>query len=294
VSFVAVGFGADTTAFDAIRDQLRALGQVEGQTFAVDLRVSDDPSQLSKMASDVVRSGPNAIVAINSTVAAALMPLTRTIPIVVVFSGDPILLGLTKDVGRPTGNLTGIDGMQEALIVKRLEVLRSLAPSAVRIGILYDLGVPSHHLALANAQAAASSFAFDLVPLGVARPADVMKALEGGLAGGLDGLIPIASPMTLTQRQTIAKAEKENRLPAVHEFVFEVKEGALAAYGPELNGNFERAAQYVDRLLRGATVAELPFDAPWQFVLAVNLLTARAIGLDIPSDLIARADEIIE
>ena len=294
VDFVAIGFGADTAAFDAIRDELRTLGQVEGRTFSIDLRASDDLTRVPEVAHDIVRSAPDVIVSINAAIVPALQSLTQTIPIVVAFTGDPIALGFTKDRARPTANVTGIETFQGAVIGKRLELAKALVPTARRIGLLYERGNVGHVLILAAARDAAPGLSLELLALDVANPDDIRRSLDRIAVAPVDVLIVVSSPLILSQRRAIIDAELALRLPAIHEFVFEVQDGALAAYGSDPSLNFERAAQYVDRLLRGAKIADLPFDQPTHVKLTINLKTAKALGITIPQSLLARADEVIE
>jgi putative ABC transport system substrate-binding protein len=294
VVFVAVGFGADRSAFDDIRDQLRQLGQVEGGSYALDIRASDDLARIPELAREIVQSAPDVILSINTRIVPALQSLTTRIPIVVAFTGDPIALGFTVNRTRPTGTITGIEDFQDALIGKRLELAKALVPTARRVGLLHERGNIGHDLVLASAQKAAPGLGLEVVALGAQSGDEIGRLLDQLPDRQAAALLVVSSPLILSERDQIIRAELSLNLPAIHDLAFEVHDGALAAYGSDPALNFERAAQYVDRLLHGARVAELPFDQPTHVTLALNLTTARTIGLAIPPDVLARADEVVE
>ena len=294
VNFVAVGFGADTSAFDAIRDELRRLGEVEGRTFSIGLWASDDLSRAPELAREIVQSSPDVILSINTRIVPALQSLTQRIPIVVAFTGDPVALGFTTSRTRPSGNVTGVEDFQDALIGKRFELVKALIPTTKRIGILCERGNVGHALVLQSARDAAPSLSLELLALDVQSTNDIGRLLDRLPGTPIDALIVVSSPLILSQERAIIQAELALKLPAIHDLTFEVHDGALAAYGSDPGLNFERAAQYVDRLLHGARVADLPFDQPTYIKLAFNLNTARTLALTIPPSLLARADEVIE
>jgi putative ABC transport system substrate-binding protein len=292
VAFVAIGFGADRTVFDVIREELRALGQVEGQSYTAEIHVSDDVSRSAELAAKIVRSQPDLVFALDMVVVSELRSLTHRIPIVIAFTNDPIALGFTDELARPTSNVTGIQGLQESLILKRLEILKALVPSARKVGVVYQIG--AGELALTAAKAREQELALDLTTLGVAGPQDVGTVLDRAAASGLQGIVLLPSPFILSNRRAIVDSQIRLKMPVVGQFLFEVEEGLLAAYGTEPMENFQRAAQYVDRLLRGARIASLPFDTPRNIRFGLNLRTARTIGVAVPSGLVAAADEAIE
>ena len=294
VAFLAVGFGADTTAFDAIRDALRSLGDVEGQTFVPEAHTSDNAALIPQMAAQIVAANPAVIVTINALGVPDLLKLTQTIPIVVAFAGDPVALGFSKSVGRPTGNVTGMLTLEDVLLGKRIELLGQLVGPLKRVGLIYDTGNRSHDLILSAAKSRANATGLEIVPLGVSSRSDIATLLDRNEARELDGLIVAGSPMIVSHRATLIAAAIARRLATVHDFSFEVEDGALASYGPEPAEYFQRAAEYTDRLLHGAKIADLPFESPRTFRLSLNQHTARRLGLNIPPTLLARADEVIE
>jgi putative ABC transport system substrate-binding protein len=294
VAFLSIAFGSEAPVFDAFNDELRALGQIEGRTFRFELHVAPDNRSIPAMAEDMVRSKPAVLVALNSVAGGALQRLTQTIPIVVVSSADPLARGWSTSVARPSGNVTGVLTLVADLAGKRFEILHELVPAARRVGVLYEIDNSGHDVALANTMAAAQRTEVTIVPFGLAEAGDLTETLLRIAAARLDGLIVMPTPYLGSHRQEIIERALAGRLPTMHAFAFEAQDGGLAAYGTNTVENFQRAAQYVDRLLGGAKIADLPFDTPRDVRLTINQRTARAIGLEIPPSLLARADEVIE
>jgi putative ABC transport system substrate-binding protein len=294
VAFLSIAFGSEAPVFDAFNDELRALGQIEGRTFRFELHVAPDNRSIPAMAEDMVRSKPAVLVALNSVAGGALQRLTQTIPIVVVSSADPLARGWSTSVARPSGNVTGVLTLVADLAGKRFEILHELVPAARRVGVLYEIDNSGHDVALANTMAAAQRTEVTIVPFGLAEAGDLTETLLRIAAARLDGLIVMPTPYLGSHRQEIIERALAGRLPTMHAFAFEAQDGGLAAYGTNTVENFQRAAQYVDRLLGGAKIADLPFDTPRDVRLTINQRTARAIGLEIPQSLLVRADEVIE
>jgi putative ABC transport system substrate-binding protein len=294
VAFLSIAFGSEAPVFDAFNDELRALGQIEGRTFRFELHVAPDNRSIPAMAEDMVRSKPAVLVALNSVAGGALQRLTQTIPIVVVSSADPLARGWSTSVARPSGNVTGVLTLVADLAGKRFEILHELVPAARRVGVLYETDNSGHDVALANTMAAAQRTEVTIVPFGLAEAGDLTETLLRIAAARLDGLIVMPTPYLGSHRQEIIERALAGRLPTMHAFAFEAQDGGLAAYGTNTVENFQRAAQYVDRLLGGAKIADLPFDTPRDVRLTINQRTARAIGLEIPQSLLVRADEVIE
>jgi putative ABC transport system substrate-binding protein len=294
VAFLSIAFGSEEPVFEAFSDELRALGQIEGKTFRFELHVAPDNRSVPAVAEAMVRSEPAVLVALHSGACEALHRLTQTIPIVVVNSGDPLALGWSTSLARPSGNVTGVLNLVAELAGKRLEILHELVPATRRVGVLYESDSPLHAVILANTTAAAQRTEVTIVPFGLAEAGDLTGMLVQIAAARLDGLIVVASPYLGSHRREIIESALAGRLPTMHALAFEAQDGGLAAYGTNTVENFQRAAQYVDRLLGGAKIADLPFDAPRGVTLTMNRRTARAIGLEIPPSLLARADEVIE
>jgi putative ABC transport system substrate-binding protein len=294
VVFLSIAFGSEEPVFEAFRDELRALGQIEGKTFRFELHVAPDNQSISAVAEEMVRSKPAVLVALTTIAGDAIHRLTQTIPIVVVSSPNPLALGWSTGVARPSGNVTGVLDLIDDLAGKRVEILRELVPAARRVGVLYEVDNPAHDVVLAHTRAAAHRAELTIVPFGLAEAGDLTEMLIQIAAERLDGLIVVPSPYILSHRREIIESALASRLPTMHAFAFEAQDGGLAAYGTNTVENFQRAAQYVDRLLGGAKIADLPFDTPRGVTLTINQRTARAVGLEIPPSLLARANEVIE
>jgi putative ABC transport system substrate-binding protein len=293
VVFAAVGAQPGAVAFRAVGDALRARGQIGGATFDFALRTTDDVGARARLAAEIVASRPDIVIVLESNLAYDVAALTRDIPVVVAFAADPVATGLTTNVARPSRNITGISNLHDVLIGKRIELVTTLVAGARRVGLLYDLTSPLRDHNVAAAREAAAALGVEVVPIGVTTATEVAAGLDAALPERVDGLIVASSPLVQSQRPTLIAAALRHRRPLVMDFWFEVDEGALAAYGPDTAENFQRTADYVDRLLRGARVADLPFDAPRQVIFSLNLRTARAIGLATPPTLLAPADEVI-
>jgi putative tryptophan/tyrosine transport system substrate-binding protein len=294
VAFLAVGFGAgDTAASDAIRETLRSLGEVEGQTYVPEVHAWN--GMIPQLAAQLVAAKPAVIVAITATAVSALVKLTQTIPIVVAFlTGDPAVLGFSTSVARPTGNVTGLFTLQDVLLWKKVELLGSLVGPLKRVGLLYQVGSSAQAILLEKAKSRANAADPEIVPLGISSSAELSTVFDREEARDIDGLVVAGGPMIGAGREALIAGEIAHRLGAVHDFSFEAEAGALASYGPEPAENLQRAAEYTARLLHGANIADLPFESPRTIRLSLNMRTARALGLAIPPTLLAIADNVIE
>jgi putative ABC transport system substrate-binding protein len=232
--------------------------------------------------------------ALNSAAAVALRAATTSIPIVVVSSGDPVALGLTGSQSRPTGNVTGIEDGTSLLAAKRIELLAELLPRARRIALLYDPENVNHRAVLDASRTAAASLGLELLPIGVVTAGQVALGPDRAKAAAADALVVAGGPVLIEHRRALIERATALGLPSIHAFGFEAQDGALAAYGTDTADNWRRAAQYVDRLLRGAQVADLPFEPPGRVFLTLNLRTSRTLGIAVPASVVARADEVIE
>jgi putative ABC transport system substrate-binding protein len=224
-----------------------------------------------------------------------LQEVTHNAP--VVFAGviDPVGAGFVKSLARPGGNMTGFTAFEYSIAGKWLELLRELAPGIKRIAVVRDPSISAGIGQFAAIQALVSSSSdIELTAIDARGPAEVAKALSefGGEPGG--GVIVTASASSTAQREQLSSLALKHRLPAVFPFRYYVEAGGLAAYGPDLIAIYARAAEYVDRILRGAKPADLPVQAPIQYRLTINLKTAKALGLNVANSLIARTDEVIE
>jgi putative ABC transport system substrate-binding protein len=279
---------------DIVRELAR-LGHVEGRNVNYEMRAAEgDLSRLPELARELVATKPDVIVGSAVPAAAALFGATRTIPIVMTVVGDPIALGLTGSMSRPTHNVTGFTVSSSSLAAKRLELLHGMIPSLRTVAYLWVPANPLATLFEPQVRKAAGILGIKLVSLPLTSEADIASAFsrideEQAMAVLVEG-----DPITLNFSGAIADECLVRNLPGMHTWPVEARLGALISYGPATVENIPRAAVYVDRILKGAKVAELPFEEPTQIKLVINLRTARSIGFNFPPALLARADEVIE
>jgi putative tryptophan/tyrosine transport system substrate-binding protein len=217
-----------------------------------------------------------------------------TLPAVAFAAGDPVGTRLVDSLARPGGNLTGISDVSVEVSPKRLELLKEFAPSLRRVAMLWnadDLGMTLRYRA---AEAAAQALGVKVQALGVREPADFRQAFEAMDRDMPDAILMVSDSLTILNRKLVFEFAAAHRLPAIYEFDFLVRDGGLMSYGPDVNESFDRVAALVDRILKGAKTAELPFEQPTLFRFVLNLTTAKSIGFDVPPSLLARADEVIE
>ena len=274
---------------------MRDLGYIEGQDFDIVYRHADfRGDRLPQLATELVQLRPDVIVVAATLDAVAAKKATDTIPIVVAALGDPIDLGLIASEARPGGNVTGITPYVKGLPAKQLELARELIPGAMRIGLVDDITDPKAHPQRLEIETAGRSLAIKVVPAEVRTPAHIGPAYETFAAERVEVVVVEQSTMLVVARKQIAEVAAAKKLPTVYGYREHVEAGGLASYGVNLDWCFHRAAYFVDRILKGANPAELPVEFPTKLELVVNLNTAKALGLEVPATLIARADEVIE
>jgi putative ABC transport system substrate-binding protein len=275
--------------------QLSRIGYVEGRNINYEVRGADgDNNRLPQLAQELTRTNPDVIVGSTAAVAIALAAATREIPIVMAVTGDPIALGLSNSISRPSRNVTGFTTSSISLVAKRLELLRELVPRLDKVGYLW---VPVHPLMKQHGEQvrmAADAFGIKLVSLPVTSQADIDAAFTLTEKEHVTAVIIETNELLVRLSGTIVDECLVRDLPAMHAWPIEVHNGALISYGPATVENYPRTAIYVDRILKGAKIAELPFEEPTEFKLAINLRTARSIGITVPPTLLTRADEVIE
>jgi putative ABC transport system substrate-binding protein len=274
---------------------MRELGYVEGRDFDITYAMADfHRDQLPRVAAELVNLAPDVIVAGATLEAAAAAKATATIPIVVAVVADPIALGFTTSDARPTGNLTGIMPYVKGLPAKQLELARELVPGATRIGLLDDVIDPKSPPQRQEIEAAGRGLEIEIVPAEVRTAADIDAAYQTFASARVQAVVVEQSGMFVFARQPIAQAAASKRLPTVYGYREHVDAGGLISYGINLDWCYHRSAYYVDRILKGAKPSDLPIEFPTNVELVINLKTAKALGITVPSSLLVRADEVIE
>jgi putative ABC transport system substrate-binding protein len=280
----------------AFREGLTKLGWAEERNLRIDLRFAgDDPDRFRAYAAELARLAPDAIVTASGAATRAMQQQTRTIPIVITGAGDPVDTGIVKSLARPEGNVTGITNLYNSIGGKWLELLREAAPRVERVAFLYNPQVASPtsgYFSSIEVAARVSSVKANMVPYGDA--VDIVRAMDAFAAEPNGGLIVSPPAPSAANRETIRRLAAQHRLPSIYHAREYAAEGGLMAYGSVLTDRYRRAASFVDRILRGAKVSELPVEYPTKFELVINLKTAKALGLTIPESFLLRADELIE
>jgi putative ABC transport system substrate-binding protein len=275
---------------------LQELGWTEGRNVRIDYRwAAGDADRSRTYAAELVALAPDVIVAAGSQSVAALEQTTRTVPIVFASVVDPVGAGYVTRLARPGGNATGFTAFEYSLSGKWLELLKEIAPNLTRIAILRDPALAAGIGQFAVIQAMAPpSFGVELSPIDVRDAGEIERDVAAFARGSNGGLIVTASSGAIVHRELIIMLAARHRLPTVYPFRFFVTSGGLISYGPDLNDQYRRAAGYIDRILKGEKATDLPVQAPTKYELAINLKTAKALGLTVPPSLLARADEVVE
>jgi ABC-type uncharacterized transport system substrate-binding protein len=275
--------------------ELERIGYIEGRNIIYEIAGADgDLNRLPQLARELVAKNPEVIVGAAATVAAALAAATSDIPIVMTVVSDPIALGLSKSMSRPSRNITGFTTSSTSLAAKRLELLRELVPTLRKVAYLWTPGDPLMKRFGEQVRMAADALGIELVSLPLTSGADISAAFTIAEKEQVSAVLIELNSLTARFSGAIVDECLVRDLPAMHAWPFEVHNGALISYGPATVENYPRTAIYVDRILKGVKIAELPFEEPTQIKLAINLRTARSIGITIPPMLLARADEVIE
>ena len=280
-----------TTAFV---QRLRELGWVEGGTVAIEYRWAEGrPERYAEIAAEFVRLKVDVIVTVG-TAAAAAKQATPVIPIVFAVAADPVGSGLVASLARPGGNVTGLSNQQVDIASKRLELLREVLPDFRRLAIIANVGYPAAVLDMNEVQVAARKFGLDVVDkLEIRKPEDVAPAFDA-LKGGAQALYVCGDALVDAVRARINTLALGARLPTIYPNREYLQAGGLMSYGPNFSSLFRSAAEYVDKILRGAKPGDLPVEQPTKFELVINLTAAKALGLTIPESFLLRADEMIE
>ena len=274
---------------------LAQLGWTDGRNIRIDTRWATNADDIRRHATELAALAPDVLVAASGTTTVApLLQATRTVPIVFVNVIDPVGAGFVASLARPGGNATGFTIFEYGMSGKWLELLKQIAPSMTRAAVLRDPAIASGIGQFGAVQAVAPSLGVELSPVDVHDAGEIERAVTAFARGLNGGLIVTAGALTISHRQPIIALAARHKLPAVYPARFHVTAGGLISYGPDVIDQFRRAAGYVDRILRGEKPAELPVQAPTKYELVINLKTAKALSLDVPPSLLARADEVIE
>jgi putative ABC transport system substrate-binding protein len=277
-----------------LRQRLRDLGYVEGRDVRFEIRgANEDFERLPDLAADLVRSGVDLIVAVSSPAIRAAENATSTIPIVMVSGTDPVAGLFVVSLARPGSNVTGVTTYLPELAGKRLEVLRECLPGLRRVAVLANLRNPSSAAEARETEVAAKTMALEIHVADARLPEQYPDAFATVTRGGAGALFVTADPILSSNRERILQLAASHRLPAMYEWPEIVEAGGLLSYGPSLADVNTRVAAYVDKILKGAKPADLPVQRPTRFELAVNLKTAAALGITIPSSMVGRAGRVI-
>jgi ABC-type uncharacterized transport system substrate-binding protein len=274
---------------------LQEMGWIVGRNVRVDTRWGGGGAdRIRRDAAELVALSPDVIFATSGTVLPALVQATRTVPIVFVQTADPVGSGFVDSLARPGGNVTGFLSFEFGISGKWLELLKEAAPGVTRAAVLRDPAVPSGMGQFGALQSAAPSLGVELRPVGVRDAGEIERAVTDFATSANGGLIVTASQLATVHRDLIVALAARYRLPAVYSDQYFVNAGGLISYGPNRIESYRHAASYVDRILKGEKPADLPVQAPTKYELVINLKTAKALGLEIPTTVLARADEVIE
>jgi putative ABC transport system substrate-binding protein len=278
----------------AFVQRLRELAWVDGRNVAIEYRWAEGrPEHVSEIAAEFVRIRVDVIVTVETPPTLAAKQATAIIPIVFASASDPVGTGLVESLARPGGNVTGLSSQQVDIAGKRLELLREVVPNLRRLAILANVGNPSVVLDMGEAQAAARKLGLEVTTSEIRRAEDIAPAFDA-LKGRADALYVCTDPLVNTHRIRVNTLALAARLPTIHGLREYVEAGGLMSYGPNVPDLLRRAADYVDKILRGAKPSDIPVEQPTKFDLVINLTTAKALGLMIPESFLLRANELIE
>jgi putative ABC transport system substrate-binding protein len=296
-----IGYLGATTAAgerartDAFMQRLRELGWTDGQTIALEYRWAEGRSErFPPLAAELARLRPDLLVATSTAAALACKQATSVIPIVFPLAGDPLGTGLIASLSRPGANITGLSNQAADLAGKRLEILREVIPSLRHLAALANAEYPGRISEIGDIRNAAQALRIDVAAFEVRRAEEIAPVLDSAVTQGAEALYVVGDTVLNTHRVHIASLAVNARLPTMYVSRESVEAGGLMSYGANIPHLFSRAAEIVDKILRGAKAGDIPVEQPTKFDLVINLKTAKAIGLEIPATLLVRADEVIE
>jgi putative tryptophan/tyrosine transport system substrate-binding protein len=283
------------TRLDALRAGLREVGLIEGKNIEIEFRWADSMDQLPELAAELVRMNVDIIFAPASTFVEPARQATKTIPIVFATHADPLGTGHVATLAHPGGNITGLSVLMTELAAKNLEILKEALPQITRIGVLWNPTTPTHIPALKSVEASAEKLGVELRMV----PARTVEDFDGAYATmtqvHVGGFLVLGAPSSYQEHGVrLAELALKHRLPGIFWFRENVEAGGLMSYSPDVLDLYRRSAVYIDKILKGAKPADLPVEQASKYQLVINLKTAKALGLEIPTTLLARADEVIE
>jgi putative tryptophan/tyrosine transport system substrate-binding protein len=293
IGILLYGTASTDPNYGSFRRGLRELGYVEGQTIVLEPHGAESkPERLPALARELVATKPDLIYVLGGDVAPFVRSATSTIPTVMAVSNDPVQSGLVASLARPGGNLTGVTFVSSDLAAKRLQYLRELAPKLDRVAVLWN---PDHvDPEYREIQIAGRALNVQVQSLEVRSPADFDRAYQTALSMRAEALMPVSSRLLTVDRASIIGFAAQHKLLLASGWGPWAREGAILSYGPDLNDITQRSAAHVDKILRGATPAELPVEQPTKFQLVINGKVAKLLGIRLPENLVALADEVIE
>ena len=295
IGFISSSTG-DSSMFDAFQQRLRDLGFVEGQSIVIEHRYAE--GRLDRMPTFVhefVQQKVDVIVAANNVVIRTAKEATKTIPIVMLTSLDPVAAGYVQSFARPGGNITGLTHLARDVSAKRVELLKDLLPRLSRVGVLWDADGPGPAIAVKEYEDAARAFKLEFRSLAIRGPnPDFAGAFQTAKTAGVDALIVVANPLMGQHAKQVFEPATRNRLPSMCEGPRYVEAGGLMSYGTSLPDLYRRAAEYVVDILKGAKPADLPVKLASRFEIFINLKTSQQIGVVVPQPLLVQADKVIK
>jgi putative tryptophan/tyrosine transport system substrate-binding protein len=281
--------------FDAFRQGLQELGWIEGQNFIFEQRLAEGQAErLPDLAAELVRLQPDVLVTFGEPASRALRTATQTIPIVFSSHADPVGMKLVESFAHPGGNVTGVSEMAPELAGKRLELLKAAVPTVARVGVIFNVGDQAMVREYGETLVGAERDGVEVVTMGVRTPGEIDQAYQTAVEGRLDGIVVILDPLIVSSRDRLVELSTRHGLPTISGDTGFALAGGLMAYGPNLVRQTQRAAYFVDRILKGAKPADLPVEQPMRFDFVVNLKTARELGITFPHEILLQVTEVIQ
>ena len=278
------------------RQSLQELGWEEGRNLNIERRwAAGDVVRSRDYAAQLVGLRPDLIVAVGTPSVAALKQATRSVPVVFAIVNDPVAQGFIASMAHPGGNITGFSFLEYSMVGKSLEMLKQMVPSLTHVAVMFNPDTyPYYNVFLRSFEGTARMLSLEVKGAPVSAPAEIEETIAGLGGQQGSGLLVTPDPFNTVHRNAIMWAAERHRVPASYSYREYVRDGALMSYGADIADIFRRTATYVDRILKGASPADLPAQAPTKFALAINLKTAKALGLQVPPTLLAMSDEVVE